>query len=314
MLAAGGRLFQYGLGLQILSFCCDVRKKDGTSLKTPGKYNNEERNKMANINFSHVADVYEKTALVQKYASNVLRDLLDIKNGEDVLDLGCGPGNITREVALATRGRVVGVDVAPGMIEGARRGEAGSVKLSFAVRDAYELGFDSEFDIIICNSAFQWFSSPDEVLRQCQLALKKGGRMGIQAPATSNYCPNFVAAEKKIRCDPVTGPVFAGYASPWFFQESAADYAQLFERNGFKVRHSEIVREETNYSAEQVFKIYQSGAENGYLNQLNYQEPLTQEYIETFRSLVRQTIEEQADENGMVTLVFYRIYLLAEKK
>lgn len=269
---------------------------------------------MSNINFSHIADVYEQTALVQKSASNVLRELLDIKDDEDVLDLGCGPGNITREVALMTRGRVVGVDVASGMIEEARQGEAGTLQLSFAVRDAYDLGFNSEFDIIICNSAFQWFSNPDAVLQQCQIALKKGGRMGIQAPATSHYCPNFVAVERKIRNHPVTGQVFAGYINPWLFLESAADYARLFERNGFKVKHSEIVREETNYSAEQVFKIYQSGAENGYLNRANYQEPLTQEYINTFRSLVRQTIEEQVSEDGAVTLVFYRIYLLAEKK
>lgn len=38
----------------------------------------------------------------------MLRGLLDIKDDEDMLDLGCGPGNITREMALATRGSVVG--------------------------------------------------------------------------------------------------------------------------------------------------------------------------------------------------------------
>lgn len=269
---------------------------------------------MSNINFGQVANVYEQKALVQKSASKVLRNLLDIKGDEDVLDLACGPGNITREVALVTRGRVIGVDVAAGMIDKALSGGDGLGNLSFAVKDAYNLGFRSEFDVIICNSAFQWLNKPDDALKQCFAALRQGGRMGIQAPATRNYCPNFVAAEKKISSHPVTGRVFAGFARPWLFLDSAEEYVQLFERNGFKVRHSEIVRDESNYSAEQVFKIYQSGAENGYLNQDNYQETLTKEYIDSFRSLVRETIEEQLGENGMLTLVFYRIYLVAEKR
>jgi hypothetical protein len=138
--------------------------------------------------------------------------------------------------------------------------------------------------------------------------------MGIQAPATRNFCPNFVAAEEKIRNNPVTSGVFSDYRSPWLFLENAGDYAQLFERNGFKVRHCEIVREETLYTVEQSYQIYQSGAENGYLNQDYYQVPLSQEYVEMFRGLVMQTIAEQAREDSMVPISFHRIYVVAEKQ
>lgn len=199
---------------------------------------------MSKINFSKVAGVYEKTALVQKSASKVLLDLLSIKNSEDVLDLGCGPGNVTNEIAKMTKGRVVGIDVAPGMIEEARQRGIASGNVTFVVRDAADIEFISEFDVIFSNSAFQWFIDPDVVLKRCFNALKLGGRMGFQAPATRNFCPNFVAAEEKIRSNPVTSGVFSDYRSPWFFLENAEDYAQLFERNGFRVRHYEIVRDD----------------------------------------------------------------------
>lgn len=267
---------------------------------------------MSNINFSKVAGVYEKTALVQKSASKVLLDLLSIKDGEDVLDLGCGPGNITIEIAQMTKGRVVGVDVAQGMIDEAQRGLE-SDNLSFAVRDAANLEFVSEFDVIFSNSAFQWFRDPDCVLKQCFNALKLGGRMGIQAPATSNFCLNFVAAEEKIRNNPVTREVFSDFRRPWSFLENPEDYAQLFERNGLRIRDCEIVREEIVCDIDKAFQIYQSGAENGYLNQDYYQVPLLPEYVEMFRALFRQTFAEQAREDGMVPIVFKRIYLVAQK-
>ncbi|WP_088186693.1 methyltransferase domain-containing protein [Desulfosporosinus sp. FKA] len=268
---------------------------------------------MSKINFSKAADVYEKTALVQKSASKVLLDLLSIKNGDDVLDLGCGPGNISMEIAKMTKGRVVGIDVAPGMIEKARQSGTASDNVTFAVRDAADFEFSSEFDVIFSNSAFQWFRDPDVVLKRCFNALKQAGRMGIQAPATRNFCTNFVAAEEKIRSNPVTSGVFSDYRSPWLFLEDAKDYARLFERNGFRVSHCQIVQEETLYSVNKAFKIYQSGAENGYLNQDYYQVSLSLDYVEKFRELFREALSEQAREDGMVPIVFNRIYLIAHK-
>jgi hypothetical protein len=60
-----------------------------------------------------------------------------------------------------------------------------------------------------------------------------------------------------------------------------------------------------------VYKIFQSGAENGYLNQSFYPVPLTDDYVEAFRKLVKESIKEQADESGIVNLKFTRVYLVA---
>ena len=97
------------------------------------------------------------------------------------------------------------------------------------------------------------------------------------------------------------------------FLESEDEYRNLFEKCGFEVVTCKIIEESNRYTIDQVYGIYQSGAENGYLNQSFYSVPLTDAYIETFRSLIKHSFDEQADESGIVNLKFNRIYLIAKK-
>jgi len=52
---------------------------------------------MSEVNFNSKAFTYANNSLVQKSASEILLNLLSIQPGEDVLDLGCGPGHITKK-------------------------------------------------------------------------------------------------------------------------------------------------------------------------------------------------------------------------
>ena len=175
--------------------------------------------------------------------------------------------------------------------------------------DAENLELPINFDVIVCNSSFQWFLEPEKVLIHCFNVLKQGGRIGVQAPATQLYCPNFVAAIEKISKHPNTREVFKHFKSPWFFLESKDEYEQLFRSCGFDVNHSELQSESNLFSIEQVYKVYQSGAENGYLNQSFYTVPLTEVYINTFRELIKKSFNEQSDSSGMIDLKFKRIYV-----
>ena len=268
---------------------------------------------MVHINFDSKAPVYEQNALVQKSASEVLLGLVAIQDDDDVLDLGCGSGRTTREIALLTRGLVVGTNISERMINEAIRRNDGERNVRYFVKDAGCLDFTSTFDVIYCNSAFQWFSHPEKVLQHCFTALKADGRIGIQAPATSMYCPNFVSAVEKVRTDPATRATFGFFKNPWMFLENEDEYRNLFVSCGFDVVKCTITEESARYTIDQVYGIYQSGAENGYLNQSFYSVPLTDEYVETFRSLIKKVFKEQADESGMVDLKFNRIYLVAKK-
>ena len=180
--------------------------------------------------------------------------------------------------------------------------------------DAENFELPVTFDAIVCNSTFQWFQKPEQALIRCFNALKQGGRIGVQAPATHLYCPNFVAAIEKIRTHPDIRDIFENFKSPWFFLESKEEYEQMFRNCGFDVIYSEFREESNFFSVEEACKIYQSGAENGYLNQSFYTVTLTDDYINSFRKLVKEAFKEQADDSGMINLKFKRIYLIAKKQ
>jgi ubiquinone/menaquinone biosynthesis C-methylase UbiE len=269
---------------------------------------------MSEVNFNSRAFTYANNSLVQKSASEILLNLLSIQPGEDVLDLGCGPGHITKKIAQITGGNVMGIDISEGMIEQAVSSSQGLSNLIYSVMDAENFELPVNFDVIVCNSTFQWFQKPEQALIHCFNALKQGGRIGIQAPATRMYCPNFVKAIEKISTHPDIREAFKNFKSPWFFLESKEEYEQLFRSCGFDIIYNELRDESNFFSVEDAYRIYQSGAENGYLNQSFYTVSLTDDYINTFRELVKEAFKEQADDAGMVDLKFKRIYLTAKKQ
>lgn len=263
--------------------------------------------------FSEISKQYESNSVVQKSASQTLFELLDIQAKDDVLDLGCGTGHITKEIKGKTGGKVVGVDPSEGMIEKAQE-QFSNLGITFRVCSAEQLDYKNEFDIIFCNSAFQWFVNPIKAVKACYSSLKMNGKMAIQAPAKDNYCPNFLTAIKEVRLNKATKDIFSGFNSPWFFRDTAEEYTALFSRAGFRVQTSNIVEVNTYHSVEETYKIFESGAAAGYLNQAYYSTQLTQEYKDSFRSIVRNSFNNQADETKKVRLTFYRIYLLAKKE
>jgi hypothetical protein len=95
--------------------------------------------------------------------------------------------------------------------------------------------------------------------------------------------------------------------------ESEEEYRQLFRDSGFNNIQCEFKEESTRHMPDEVYRIFHSGAENGYLNQSFYQVPLTDDYVNTFRTLVKESFKEQSDESGIVNLKFVRVYLVAHK-
>lgn len=137
--------------------------------------------------------------------------------------------------------------------------------------------------------------------------------MGIQAPACKIYSPNFIKAIESVKNNPKTKDIFTHFNSPWCFFNTAEEYSMLFEKAGFKVLHSEVDKITTKYTADEVYKIFESGASAGYLNEKYYDIPIDKDYIYAFKEIVKKSFENQADKNGKVDLIFHRIYLLAEK-
>ena len=250
--------------------------------------------------------------MIQKSAADRLISLIDIRRDDDVLDLGCGTGSLARKIRAITDGRVMGIDPSEGMIREAEANRGG-LNISYEVKSAETMPYQEMFSVIFCNSAFQWFRDTGCALRNCFLALHKGGRMGIQAPAMKEYCPNFLAAIAAVAGDPRTAKTFAGFSPPWLFLDTAEEYAALFKRAGFTVPFSKIETVSTMHSLDEVMTIFESGAAAGYLNQENYSTPVDGAYTRTFRDVVKRSFSNQANQAGKVELVFNRIYLVAVK-
>ncbi len=277
--------------------------------------------------FTGIAARYRETSSLQRGAADRLFELLDLRRGEAVLDLGCGTGHITAEIRALTGGVTVGADPSPQMIAEARRGAAGdgpaggagapavpgAASLEFVVAAAEELDMPGRFDAIFCNSALQWFHDPPRALANCRAALRPGGRMAAQAPATAAYCPNFVAAVARLGEDRRTRDTWARFRSPWFKRETAAEYAAAFAGAGFGVRSCVLERQEVVRPPAVVMEMFESGAAQAYLNPACYEGGWEPGYAEAASELVAGAFAEQAGEDGEVRLTLTRLYALVTR-
>jgi ubiquinone/menaquinone biosynthesis C-methylase UbiE len=104
-----------------------------------------------------------------------------LQPGMVVLDIGCGSGAITRGIAevVMPNGRVVGIDINPGLIEEARCNHSYVSNLSFEVADIYNLPFTRTFDIVVAARIFHWLTHPFEALEMMIKSAKPGGRIVV---------------------------------------------------------------------------------------------------------------------------------------
>jgi len=107
----------------------------------------------------------------------VLAERLRLRPGQDVLELGCGTGQITGWLADRVRpGRVVAADFAPSMLDQARaRGQEANVQLLDICREPA----GARFDVVLCFNAFPHFRDKAAALRNIAASLKLGGRLLI---------------------------------------------------------------------------------------------------------------------------------------
>jgi len=268
---------------------------------------------MSIVDFSKIATKYESHSLIQKSAGEVLLKLLEIGDTDDVLDLGCGVGNLTMKIREITEAKVMGIDSSEGMIKEAVEKSSG-FDIIFEVKSAEEMDYKGCFDVIFCNSSFQWFGDPEKAIKNCHTALRKGGRIGIQAPAKKVYSPNFIEAVEKVKENPRTRDIFPHFKAPWVLFETSDVYKNLFEKIGFRVVFYKIESIKTKHTPEEVFNLFSSGAAIGYLDQDFYDVKIDEDYMDTFKKIVKDAFVQQANEQGEVELIFNRVFLVAIKE
>lgn len=125
-------------------------------------------------NFSRGAAAYDAEAILQKEMADRLYDLAGPVCPTRVLDLGCGTGYLTRRLAEKfPLARVIGIDIAPGMIDAAReKNQCPNIKYLVADGERYS---DGRYDLIVANASLQWMKVEKAFANVLQLLLP-GGR------------------------------------------------------------------------------------------------------------------------------------------
>ena len=99
--------------------------------------------------------------------------------GDRVLDLGCGFGDTTQQLAALAgpQGSAVGVDASPRFIAAANEEAAGIYNVRFEVADIESTAFDGGFDLAFSRFGTMFFANPVAALRNVRRSLVPGGRL-----------------------------------------------------------------------------------------------------------------------------------------
>ena len=183
----------------------------------------------------------------------VAMDRARLESGERVLDIGCGCGQTTLE--LATRvgegGSVLGLDISEPMLERARERarEASVTNVSFQQADAqiHEFGKSQEvgFDLLFSRFGVMFFSSPVEAFTNLMSALRPGGRVTFLCWQRLDLNPwmhlPIIAAAKQI---PPSGPPPEPNAPGPFAFADKERVAGILKESGFQnIEHESLERD-----------------------------------------------------------------------
>jgi trans-aconitate methyltransferase len=167
---------------------------------------------------------YQKFLSSVPAAGKILIDLLQAKNGEKILDVGCGDGWLAQKIQLKGC-HVMGIDSSPEMIKAAK--ERG---LNAELINAQNITFENEFDAVFSHATLHWVKEAELAIQRMSNALKPGGRLVAEFGVMGNVSVIEYALIKAI-----TNAGYEGRAlNPWYHLPPEI-YKNLLEKNGLEI-------------------------------------------------------------------------------
>jgi SAM-dependent methyltransferase len=161
-------------------------------------------------------------------------DLLDPRPGERILDVGCGDGALTAQIA-ARGAHVIGIDNSPELVAAAR---ASGLEVWFM--DAADMEFSDIFDAAFSNAALHWMLEKERVAAAVLRALKAGGRFAGEMGGEGNLARLREALDAELIIRGYAPPVEAGNWYP-----SLDEFARLYEEAGFEQVDARLIERPT---------------------------------------------------------------------
>lgn len=176
-------------------------------------------------------------------------DRLDPQSGERILDLGCGTGRLTKEIAVRTGSVVVGLDRSATMMDEARQDR--SQRTVFVRGDGAALPFVEAFDAVYSAATFHWILDHDHLFASIHRALRPDGRLVAQCGGGPNLERLLDRTHALMALPPFSEHV-AGWSDPWTFAYPEETRARL-ERAGFEGIDTSLEESPTTLPGAQAF-------------------------------------------------------------
>ena len=189
------------------------------------------------------AEDYEKNSRAQQKWAMELIGKLSLAGSEQILDLGCGDGKVTAEIAaLVPNGNVVGVDSSSEMIGLANERYSSSThpNMKFEVMDAGDLSFCEDFDVVFSNAALHWVKDHRPVVKGVYRSLKAGGKILFQMGGKGN-AREILSVIGEMLLSPRWQRYFEEFEFPYGFL-GTDEYENILKDAGLVADRVELVR------------------------------------------------------------------------
>ena len=185
---------------------------------------------LTKTNTSWNAHLYDdKHSFVFKYGEDLI-SMLAPQAGERILDLGCGTGHLTQQIAL-TGARVTGIDSSTDMIQ---KAAAIFPDIDFRVMSATDFHFSEVFDAIFSNAVLHWVLDKEAAIDCILHHLRPGGRLILEMGGKGNVEEIIVNTRKVL----IRNGFYKNATTNLWYFPSLGEYTSLLEKKGFRINYA----------------------------------------------------------------------------
>ena len=242
----------------------------------------------------------DKHSFVYQYGENLIK-LLDPKENERILDLGCGSGQLTFKINELAK-EVIGIDKSAEMIADAK---SKFPNIKFQVEDAGNFSFDEKFDSIFSNATLHWIKDYKSAVKCMNENLKPDGKIVVEFGGKGNVQTIVQELRNSLRHRDY---IKQSDLNLWYFP-SIGEYSTELEAAGFRVLFAEHYNRPTELADENsgIKDWLSMFAESFFIG-------VIQEHIEEIKNEVQENIKEKCLVNGKWFADYKRIRVIAIKQ
>jgi len=256
------------------------------------------------------AEDYHRSSAEQEEWARELILKLALKGNERVLDIGCGDGRTTAEVAKQLpNGSVLGIDNSEEMIHFARKKfpQKRFPNLAFEIMDARNLSFENEFDVVFSNACLHWVIDHLPILEGIKKSLKPSGKVLLQMAGRGSGSEIVEVMETNLKskkwCE-----YFTDFSSPHGFYGPEA-YEGWLKDVGLKAKKVELTSRDMIHESVKGLKAWIRTTWLPYTERIP--EDLRQEFIDDVAN--RYVDKYPPDSRGFIHVQLIRLDVEAEK-